>query len=46
MARNVERDRETDRILRSQGWRVIRIWEHETPQLAGNRVTKVVLGKR
>jgi DNA mismatch endonuclease (patch repair protein) len=46
LARNVERDRETDRILRSQGWRVVRVWEHETPRSAGNRVTKVVLKKR
>lgn len=27
--RNVERDRETDRLLRDAGWTVVRIWEHE-----------------
>jgi DNA mismatch endonuclease (patch repair protein) len=25
---NIERDRETDRWLRSQGWLVLRFWEH------------------
>ena len=27
--RNCERDLETDRLLGDQGWRVVRIWEHE-----------------
>lgn len=26
---NVARDRHTDEVLTSQGWRVVRIWEHE-----------------
>lgn len=26
---NVARDRHTDEVLASQGWRVVRIWEHE-----------------
>lgn len=29
LARNVERDRETDRALAELGWRVLRFWEHE-----------------
>lgn len=29
LARNVERDRETDAHLTSLGWTVVRIWEHE-----------------
>ncbi len=29
--KNVERDRKTDIILASKGWKVIRIWEHEDP---------------
>ncbi len=28
--RNVARDREVDRALRNAGWRVVRIWEHES----------------
>lgn len=27
--KNILRDRETDRALENQGWRVLRIWEHE-----------------
>jgi DNA mismatch endonuclease (patch repair protein) len=33
LAANIERDRLFNRQLRRQGWRVVRIWEHE---LAGN----------
>src|SRR5438105_169392 len=29
IARNMSRDRETRRILRGLGWKVVRIWEHE-----------------
>jgi DNA mismatch endonuclease, patch repair protein len=29
LARNVERDREVFRFLRSAGWRVVRVWEHD-----------------
>lgn len=31
--RNVERDRETDGLLRDAGWTVLRYWEHEDPTL-------------
>jgi DNA mismatch endonuclease (patch repair protein) len=40
--RNQERDRETDRILREHGWRVVRIWEHEDPLKAADRVVEAV----
>lgn len=30
LARNVERDAETDSHLRALGWTVVRIWEHES----------------
>ena len=36
--RNVARDRETDRLLTDAGWRVIRIWEHEAPGVAADKV--------
>ena len=36
--RNVARDRETDRLLTDAGWQVIRIWEHETPSAAADKV--------
>jgi DNA mismatch endonuclease (patch repair protein) len=34
LARNVERDRETDARLRAAGWTVLRFWEHEDPARA------------
>ena len=36
---NVARDRATDRRLVDAGWRVVRIWEHEPPDVAVERVT-------
>ncbi len=42
LARNVERDRETDAHLADLGWRVIRIWEHEDPEGAADRVEAAV----
>jgi DNA mismatch endonuclease (patch repair protein) len=40
--RNQERDRETDRVLRENGWEVVRIWEHEDPVEAADRVHRLV----
>lgn len=31
LRRNIERDRETDRLAEEAGWRVIRVWEHQDP---------------
>lgn len=45
LARNVERDRETDRLLRQAGWVSLRIWEHEDPIEAATRV-RAVVGER
>lgn len=33
IARNVRRAQETNQLLAEQGWRVIRIWEHEIQDL-------------
>jgi DNA mismatch endonuclease, patch repair protein len=38
IARNVERDRETDRRLAEAGWRVLRFWEHEAPDEIADRI--------
>ncbi len=38
LARNVERDREQDRMLDEAGWTVVRIWDHEDPDTALKRV--------
>ena len=37
---NVERDRDTDRRLRELGWLVVRIWEHEDPAEAADRIAE------
>jgi DNA mismatch endonuclease, patch repair protein len=34
LARNVERDRAADAALAAAGWRVVRIWEHESLEAA------------
>ncbi|MFC9519030.1 very short patch repair endonuclease [Nocardiaceae bacterium NPDC056970] len=38
LAANVVRDRDTDARLAAAGWRVVRIWEHEDPAEAADRV--------
>jgi len=40
--RNRERDRETDRLLNEAGWTVIRVWEHEDPVAAAERIAHQV----
>ena len=41
LARNVERDRRIDEALREAGWTVVRVWEHEQPGKAAQRVLAV-----
>ena len=36
LRRNVERDTEAQRLLREQGWRVVVLWECETPRKRGD----------
>lgn len=36
------RDRRNDAILAGAGWTVVRVWEHEDPQMAAARVDEVV----
>ncbi|WP_369686725.1 very short patch repair endonuclease [Streptomyces sp. HUAS CX7] len=40
--RNIARDADTNRRLREQGWTVVRIWEHEEPNEAVEKVMKVL----
>jgi DNA mismatch endonuclease, patch repair protein len=42
LTRNQERDVETDRLLDEHGWAVVRIWEHEDPAEAADRVESLV----
>lgn len=42
IARNQERDADTDSRLRASGWEVIRAWEHENPTDVAGRVSEMV----
>lgn len=42
LAANVSRDRDTDERLEAAGWAVVRVWEHEDPELAAERVVLAV----
>ncbi|GAA4433397.1 very short patch repair endonuclease [Actinokineospora soli] len=39
---NRTRDRDTDARLAAQGWRVVRVWEHEDPTTAATRVQRAL----
>ncbi|GAA2223289.1 very short patch repair endonuclease [Promicromonospora sukumoe] len=42
LAANSARDADTNRVLTEMGWRVVRIWEHETPAAAADVVVAVL----
>lgn len=42
--RNRERDRSTDALMKTQGWRVLRVWEHEPAGTAAVRILEAVKG--
>jgi DNA mismatch endonuclease, patch repair protein len=42
LRRNVARDGATDEHLTEQGWLVVRVWEHEDPVSAADRVEAAV----
>lgn len=35
---NIARDRDTDRQLAERGWRVLRFWEHEDPEIVVDKI--------
>jgi len=39
---NIERDKNTNTLLRKNGWEVIRIWEHESPEKAAQKISKTI----
>ena len=43
---NVERDRDTDARLAAAGWQVVRVWEHEAPMEAADRIEATVRRRR
>ena len=40
------RDRQTDAILKQQGWAVLRFWEHDDPVDAADQIAVVVNSRR
>ncbi|MEV0053544.1 hypothetical protein AB0H34_23965 [Saccharopolyspora shandongensis] len=42
----VRRDRDTDRELTAAGWLVVRLWEHEDPEVAADRISQMVCDRR
>lgn len=46
IAANRERDEDTTKRLTSAGWTVIRVWEHEEPGAAADRIASHVLASR
>ena len=43
---NIARDNDTDERLRAAGWKVIRVWSHEQPKLAAERVAQILERRR
>ena len=41
---NQRRDRDTDRKITKAGWKIIRVWEHEDPSIAAERIAQIVRG--
>lgn len=46
IAANKQRDRETNGRLIEVGWSVVRVWEHEEPELAAERIEHAVRERR
>ena len=46
IATNQRRDRDTDLRLTEAGWTVVRVWEHEDPVLAADRIEAIVRERR
>ncbi len=42
LARNSERDAQTTALLESQGWTVVRLWEHESPTSMSSTVSQAL----
>ncbi len=42
---NRQRDRKVCRILKAQGWRVVRIWEHDLKRMDGNSLLRKFLSR-
>lgn len=40
--RNMARDRRDDALLEEAGWRVLRVWEHEPPDVAAQTIAELI----
>ena len=40
--RNVQRDRRVESALADAGWTVVRVWEHEPPTVAADRLAALL----
>jgi len=43
---NMARDNDTNERLRAEGWKVIRVWSHEQPEVAAGRVAHILERRR
>ena len=43
---NQARDRDTDRRLQDAGWLLVRVWEHEDPEVAADRIEPLLIERR
>lgn len=46
LARNRERDRETDALLRQHGWLTVRFWEHEESDAVADKVASLLIDRQ
>ena len=46
LATNRRRDADTDMRLRDAGWKVVRVWEHESPARAAQHIAATVRRRR
>ncbi|WP_372408483.1 very short patch repair endonuclease [Streptomyces luteireticuli] len=46
VARNVARDRDTDKRLTEAGWLVLRFWEHEPSDACSHKIVQAVTSRR
>lgn len=46
IARNLARDRRNDAELEAAGWTVVRVWEHEVPEEAADRISQLILQRQ
>ena len=46
VARNVDRDAETERLLTGAGWLVLVVWAHEPTEEAADRIERVLATRR